>query len=117
MLLSNFDDNLEVEVSFADFRALMQDEAFRKTMRIPDPSPEVQATPETSVKRSQGLRCSASGICAAPRSLQMRMMPNAVFKRGERGLSRNWKIGLTVAGGLVLAGGGTLAYRHWRRNR
>lgn len=117
MLLSNFDDNPEVEVSFADFRTLMQDESFRKMMRIPDPSPEVQATPETTVKRSQGLRCSASGICPAPRSLQMRMMPNVVFKRGERGLSRNWKIGLTVAGGLVLAGGGTLVYRHWRRNR
>lgn len=110
--------------AFGTLRQFVLDEAKRLSFRIPMPSPDEQADPNAVVRRpGRPLRCSSSGVCLAP-LLSMTSMsllkPGAVFKREEpgAGLSRGWKIGLAIAGGVVVAGTGGLLYvRHARRSR
>jgi hypothetical protein len=110
MLLAKYDGRDEVEVSFADFRTLMNDAVFRKTFRIPDPSPVVQSVPADVVRpRAPTNRCSADGrICAAPPPhMQVVGLPRGSFvvrKEASVGMSTGKKL-LLGAGVVTVAGG------------
>ena len=105
-------------VDFQELIRLMSDEPWKKTFRIPDPSPEVQASPGTEVqRRGAGVGCSPQGMCMRVKTMDVvrRLAPGTVIKRSESGMGRGTKIALAVGGGIVVVGGGYLAYRHLRR--